>query len=106
VNIKCVVACINASGESDFYFCQVACSPEEYDEGAHYEAAENLAATEGYEGPMVTFDENDGPSWLFEHFVWDSALTTTPEEFEDEDEDDDDHDEDDDDEWEDDDDVE
>jgi hypothetical protein len=103
--IKCVVACVNASGESDFYFCRVTCSPDEYDEGAHYEIAEDAASSEGYDGPMVVFDENDGPNWLFEHFVWDSSSVFDAEDFSDDDEDDD-HDEEDDDEWEDDDDVE
>lgn len=71
--VKCVVACRNASGESDFYFCKVKCSQDQYDVGEHYDMAENHAREEGYEGPMVVFDENDGPSFLFDHFVWESA---------------------------------
>jgi hypothetical protein len=71
--INCVVACRNAEGVSDFYFCKVDLPEEEYDIGTHYELAEDAALSEGYEGPMVTFDENDGPDWLFERFVWDSA---------------------------------
>jgi hypothetical protein len=67
MEIKCVVACRNASGESDFYFCKVECSED------HYELAEDSAREEGYEGPMVVFDENDGPDFLFDHFVWESA---------------------------------
>lgn len=73
MEIKCVVACRNASGESDFYFCKVECSEEQYDVGDHYELAEDSAREEGYEGPMVAFDENDGPDFLFDHFVWESA---------------------------------
>jgi hypothetical protein len=73
MEIKCVVACRNASGESDFYFCKVECSEEQYDVGDHYELAEDSAREEGYEGPMVVFDENDGPDFLFDHFVWESA---------------------------------
>jgi hypothetical protein len=72
MEIKCVVACRNASGESDFYFCKVECSEEQYDVGDHYELAEDSAREEGYEGPMVVFDENDGPDFLFDHFVWES----------------------------------
>ena len=73
MTIKCVVACRNAEGVSDFYFCKVDCTQEEYDNGSHYELAENSAISEGYEGPYVAFDENDGPDWLFDHFVWESA---------------------------------
>jgi hypothetical protein len=75
--IKCVVACLNAEGASDFYFCKVECRQEQYDNGEHYNIAENQAWSEGYEGPMVTFDENDGPNFLFEHFVWESATTVS-----------------------------
>ena len=77
--IKCVVACRNAEGASDFYFCKVECSEAEYDVGDHYDVAEQSAEDEGYEGPMVAFDENDGPEWLFDHFVWDSASVITSE---------------------------
>jgi len=73
MEIKCVVACRNAEGASDFYFCKVECSEEQYDVGDHYELAEDWAREEGYEGPMVVFDENDGPDFLFDHFVWESA---------------------------------
>lgn len=75
MKIKCVVACRNAEGVSDFYFCIVECNQEEYDVGKHYDIAENAALENGYEGPFVTYDENDGPNWLFDHFVWKSATT-------------------------------
>jgi hypothetical protein len=71
--IKCVVACHNASGEPDFYFCKVDCSKKQYDSGDHYTAAHGAALDNGYEFPMVAFDEWDAPSWLFEHFLWESA---------------------------------
>lgn len=77
---KCVVACFNASGEPDFYFCKVECEQDKYNEGTHYELAEDAAEGEGYSGPMVSFDENDGPDFLFEHFVWDSADTIVEDE--------------------------
>ncbi len=73
--IKCVVTCHNASGEPDFYFCKVKCSQEQYDDGKHYETAQSKAAEQGYEGDFVVFDENDGPAWLFERFVWETAST-------------------------------
>lgn len=71
--IKCVVACTNANGEPDFYFCKVEATQEEYDDGIHYERAKGKAKEEGYEAPFVVFDENDGLDWLFEHFVWESV---------------------------------
>lgn len=77
--INCVVASFNASGAPDFYFCKVECAECDYDNGVHYELAEDAARGEGYAGPMVSFDENDGPDWLFEHFVWDSASTISAE---------------------------
>ncbi len=73
--INCVVACHNASGEPDFFFCRIGCMQEQYDEGEHYEAARCQAQLQGYEGDFVVYDENDGPNWLFEHCVWESAGT-------------------------------
>jgi hypothetical protein len=88
--IKCVVACMSTEG-ADFYFCRVKCAQDDYDNGVHYEIAEDAAGQDGYERPMVTFDENDGPEWLFEHFVWASAETVTSDDVdEDYDEDDED----------------
>lgn len=75
MTVKCVVACRNAEGVSDFFFCKVDCSQQDYDNGEHYDRAENYASNQGYEGPMVAFDENDGPAFLFDHFVWESAST-------------------------------
>ena len=71
--VKCVVACHNASGEPDLYFCKVNCSEADYEVGEHYEIAEGEATEQGYSGPMVVFDENDGPKALFDLFVWESA---------------------------------
>lgn len=73
MQIKCVVACNNAAGNPDFYFCTVACTDEQYDAGEHCDVAEHAAREEGYEGPFVVYDEHDGPDWLFNYFVWASA---------------------------------
>lgn len=73
MQIKCVVASTNANGSPDFYFCTVQCSEHDYDAGRHYDIARKSAREEGYEGEMVVFDEYDGPSFLFDHFVWESA---------------------------------
>ena len=71
--INCVVACRNCEGVPDFFFCKAECSQEEYDVGKHYDIAEDAAREEGYEGSFVVYDENDGPDWLFDNFVWKSA---------------------------------
>lgn len=73
MNIKCVVACHNASGSPDFYFCIVNCMEPEYDLGVHYDVAESSAKEQGYEGPFVVFDEKECPDWLLERFIWESA---------------------------------
>ena len=75
MRIKCVVAGTNANGSPDFYFCTVECSEGDYNEGRHYDVARRSARDEGYEGEMVVFDEHDGPDFLFNHFVWESAST-------------------------------
>ena len=64
--VKCVVACRNANGEPDFFPCTVNASQEQYDEGEHYDEAEQIAAEQGYEKPFLVYDENDGPAWLFD----------------------------------------
>lgn len=69
--VCCVVACLNSIGEPDFYFCVVRCSQEQFDEGEHRNIAEAAAENEGYEKPMVTFDE--GPDFLSKNFEWDTA---------------------------------
>lgn len=73
MDIKCVVATYNAAGEPDFYFCKVRCSDPEYNDGDHYGKAIAAALDDGYGEQFVVFDENDGPAWLFERFVWTSA---------------------------------
>lgn len=75
--IKCVVACHNASGSPDFYFCIVNCTEPEYELGVHYDIAESSANEQGYDGPFVVFDEKECPDWLLERFVWASASTVT-----------------------------
>jgi hypothetical protein len=51
------VACRKASGMSVLPVFRIAVTDEEYDLGLHYEQAEALAETAGYEGPFVSFDD-------------------------------------------------
>ncbi len=67
MNIRCVVACTNASGGPGFFGCEMNVTTAQYDNGDHYDLAIVRAKDADYEGPhFVVFDENDGPEWLFE----------------------------------------
>ncbi len=59
MKILVISACSNASGEPDFALTEVECTKAEYDEGTHYEKAEDILLDEDYEGPFVHFDAND-----------------------------------------------
>lgn len=64
--IKCIVVCTNAEGSPDFFGCEIEVTEQDQTDGLHYELAKLQAEEYGYSGPMVVFDKNDGPSWLFE----------------------------------------
>jgi hypothetical protein len=68
MRVNCVVACRNAAGFPDFYPCTVELTQAEYDEGDHYDRALERASETGFQQPMLTYDENDGPRWLFARF--------------------------------------
>ena len=68
--VKVVVAAISADGVPDFYAAVIKCSNYQYNNGEHYDEAREKAFEEGYESPMVAFDEKDGPHWLFTKFDW------------------------------------
>lgn len=70
--IKCVVAAMTDDGPA-FFACKIKCAQSTYDNGEHYELAESAADDDGYDRPMLTFDENDGPDWLFDQFEWDEV---------------------------------
>lgn len=76
--VRVVIAGTNGNGDPDFYFCKVDAPEDAIAEGDHYVAARIQAQTDGYEGEMVAFDEDDirdGPKFLLDQFVWDSATT-------------------------------
>jgi hypothetical protein len=65
--IKVVVACAaNGNGQPDFFGTVITCTQADYESGIHYDLAKAQALEDGYEEPMIAFDENDGPDWLFE----------------------------------------
>jgi hypothetical protein len=57
--VKVMVLCTGADGSPSFYFCRARLTKEDYDEGKHYDLAKEKAASEGYEDPMMAFDESD-----------------------------------------------
>lgn len=67
--IKCVVACHGGDGPT-FCYVVVNCTQEQYDDGQHYEVAKDHARDMNFDGPMVVYDEHDGPDWLFASNEW------------------------------------
>lgn len=58
--VRCVVAALNAEGVPDFFAIKVRLPESEYDNGSHYNAAQNAAEEGSYECERaVVFDEND-----------------------------------------------
>lgn len=66
MKIRCVVSCRNANGTPDFYPCLVECTPDEREQGEHYDRAKEMAKEAGHEGFGLVYDEDDGPQWLFD----------------------------------------
>ncbi len=75
---KMMVACHNANGEPDFYFCKIRCTKAEYNNGEHYALASRKAKDKGYREPFVTIDENDlAGKAIVDHFVWNAVSEYT-----------------------------
>lgn len=73
ITLKMVVACTNANGDADLFFFILDDVPEDrYDLGEHFDAAMEHAENEGYDHPMVVFDDTM-PVALEEIFVWETA---------------------------------
>ncbi len=71
---KVFVACTNANGAPDFFFCIIKCSEDDFECGAHYDCAKDAAMKNGYTGEMVAFDEHDTAGHaLMDKFIWESA---------------------------------
>lgn len=66
LNMKFVVACIDANGKPALVPCAREVSRLEYVAGDHYDQVKHYLDGLGYEQPMTIFDERDGPAWLFE----------------------------------------
>lgn len=57
--IKMVVLATNSEGSPEFHTCSVEVTQEQYDNGDHYDLAKENADFNGYEEPMIAFDERD-----------------------------------------------
>lgn len=73
ITLDMIVAGINSEGDPDFFFCKVTGSQEDYDNDEFYNTARTAAREQGYGPELVAFDQDDGPSFLFNHFEWDTA---------------------------------
>lgn len=68
---KVIVLCINSEGAPEFHTCTPAVTQEQMEQGRHYELAKENAADNGYEEPMMAFDENDpAAKQLGDMLIW------------------------------------
>jgi len=56
---KIIIACRNASGSSDMFVTTVNATDIEYENGVHYDRAEEVAKEQGYEEPFISYDESE-----------------------------------------------
>lgn len=61
-----VAACKNSSGSPDIAIIAVSATDNEIKNGDHLERAEQKLLDDGYDEPIVMFDEDECPVWLFE----------------------------------------
>lgn len=70
-HVKVVVLCINSNGAPEFHTCTPEVTPEQYQNGDHYDLAKENAAHNGYDEPMIAFDEKDAAArQLGEVLAW------------------------------------
>lgn len=62
--ITIAIACSNAAGQPDFFATTVEATPEQVDNGDHYEMAKEKAYDNDYEDPMICFDQDEMPGFL------------------------------------------
>lgn len=74
--IKLVVACHDANGCPTFVHLKVSVTEEDFEFGDHYWTAKDWLTDNGYEEPLVCFDETDCSGQqvpLLDSFDWDEA---------------------------------
>ena len=62
--ITVVTACMNANGAPDFGLTEIEVTQQEAENGVHYDLAEAQLLDNGYEEPMVHYDEGEAPAFL------------------------------------------
>ncbi|MFM0369071.1 hypothetical protein [Paraburkholderia aspalathi] len=65
--IRMAVLAATTQGAPDFYLAFVAVTNEQYNIGDHYDLARAHAEDEGYQYPMIAFDQNDAASLALRH---------------------------------------
>lgn len=59
-----VTACITREGMPEFAWHEIEVTQEEYENGIHYDRADDRLIAAGYEEPFVHFDEFETPAFL------------------------------------------
>lgn len=59
MELKMIVACINAAGLPDFHTCAISVTEEERSDGVHYQRAYSDACAKGFTEPMVAYESGD-----------------------------------------------
>lgn len=57
--IKVAVLATNSEGAPEFHTCSIEVTQAAYDAGEHYTLAKENAEFNGFEEPMIAFDERD-----------------------------------------------
>lgn len=58
-HVKLIVVAKNANGSPDVHTCEPLVTQEQHESGDHYALGVENAEFNGYEGPMIVFDEHD-----------------------------------------------
>lgn len=58
-SVKVIVLCMNSSGEPEFFPCTLSVTAAQRAHGEHYQLAIEQAEGQGYQLPMIAFDEHD-----------------------------------------------
>lgn len=68
--VRMVVACVNANGQSDLVPVEVVCTPSQRSDMLHIEAVEDYLLENDYGRPMLSFDDTDSHWNIFSLFNW------------------------------------
>lgn len=63
-SVTVVSACMRPDGLPDFAITEVQVTPEEYENGVHYDLVDKALIERKFEEPFLHFDEVDAPAFL------------------------------------------